>query len=230
MGTILEEVSKMAKPGLSTAEIDKYAERRCKELDVLPAFKGYKGFPATMCISLNNEVVHGIPSPKRILKEGDIVGFDFGVIHQGWFGDSARTVMIGKVSQAARDLVERTEQSLFKGIEQCIPGNRVMDIGHAIQKYVEAFGYGVVREFVGHGIGRALHEDPQIPNYGAKGKGALLKPGMVIAIEPMINMGGPAVRVLEDQWTAVTEDGALSAHFEHTVAITENGYEILTKV
>jgi methionyl aminopeptidase len=230
VATILQEVAQMAAPGMSTGEIDKYAEKRCKELNVIPAFKGYKGFPACMCISVNSEVVHGIPSAKRILKEGDIVGFDFGVIHQGWFGDSAKTVMIGKVSDVARDLVTRTEQSLYKGIEQCVPGNRVFDIGHAVQKYVEAFGYGVVREFVGHGIGRALHEDPQIPNYGAKGKGPLLKPGMVIAIEPMINLGSPAVRVLDDEWTAVTEDGSLSAHFEHTVAITEKGPEILTQV
>ena len=227
---ILSELVDMAQPGISTGELDRYAESRCKDLKVLPAFKGYHGFPATVCISVNDEVVHGIPSPKRILKEGDIVGLDFGVSHQGWYGDSARTVAVGRVSQSAQQLIDVTRESLFKGIEQCRAGNRVFDIGHAIQNYVEGYGYGVVREFVGHGIGKSLHEEPQVPNYGPKGKGTLLKVGMVVAIEPMINAGSHQVKVLSDGWTAVTVDHSLSAHYEHTVAITANGPEILTVV
>jgi len=227
---ILSELVDMAQPGISTGELDRYAESRCKDLKVVPAFKGYHGFPATVCISVNDEVVHGIPSPKRILKEGDIVGLDFGVSHQGWYGDSARTVAVGRVSQSAQQLIDVTRESLFKGIEQCRAGNRVFDIGHAIQNYVEGYGYGVVREFVGHGIGKALHEEPQVPNYGPKGKGTLLKVGMVVAIEPMINAGSHQVKVLSDGWTAVTVDHSLSAHYEHTVAITANGPEILTVV
>lgn len=227
---ILSELVDMTQPGISTGELDKYAESRCKELKVHPAFKGYHGFPATVCISVNDEVVHGIPSPKRILREGDIVGLDFGVSYQGWYGDSARTVAVGQVSQAAQQLMDVTRESLLKGIEQCRAGNRVFDIGHAIQNYVEGYGYGVVREFVGHGIGKSLHEEPQVPNYGPKGKGTLLKVGMVVAIEPMINAGGHQVKVLSDGWTAVTVDHSLSAHFEHTVAITDHGPEILTLV
>lgn len=227
---ILEEISAMAKPGATTGELDRYAELRCKELKSLPAFKGYHGFPASVCISVNDEVVHGIPSNKRVLKDGDIVGLDFGVIYEGWYGDSARTVAVGKISPEAQKLLDTTRESLMRGIEQCREGNRVFDIGHAIQNYVEGFGYGVVREFVGHGIGRALHEDPQVPNYGPKGKGLLLKAGMVLAIEPMINAGSHEVKVLKDGWTAVTVDHSLSAHFEHTVAITPQGPEILTIV
>jgi len=174
---ILEEMVNMAKPGISTGDLDKYAERRIKELGALPAFKGYNGFPASVCISLNDEVVHGIPSSKRVLKDGDIVSLDFGVIYQGWYGDSARTVAVGKVKPEVQKLVDTTRESLYKGIEQCREGNRVFDIGHAVQNYVEGFGFSVVREFVGHGIGRALHEDPQVPNYGPKGKGLLLKSG-----------------------------------------------------
>jgi len=225
---ILDEMIAMAQPGVSTAQIDEYAERRCKELKVAPVFKGYHGFPASVCISVNDEVVHGIPSKKRVLKNGDIVGIDFGVSHEGWYGDSARTVAIGPISSEAQKLIDVTRECLNRGIAQCREGNRVFDIGHAIQNYVEPFGYGVVREFVGHGIGRALHEDPQVPNYGPKGKGLPLKVGMVLAIEPMINAGGHEVRVLSDGWTAVTADRSLSAHFEHTVAITPNGPEILT--
>ena len=227
---ILEEMAGKVRPGISTGELDRYAETRCKELGVVPVFKGYHGFPASVCISINDEVVHGIPSPKRILEDGDIVGLDFGVSYEGWFGDSARTVPVGKISPQAQQLIDVTRESLFKGIEQCRDGNRVSDIGHAVQKYVEGFGYGVVREFVGHGIGRALHEEPQIPNYGPKGKGIMLKVGMVLAIEPMINAGGHEVKVLKDGWTAVTQDRSLSAHFEHTVAITANGPEILTRI
>lgn len=228
VGQILDEMVQMVKPGISTGELDHFAESRCKDLNVKPAFKGYNGFPATVCISLNDEVVHGIPSSKRVLKNGDIVGLDFGVSHEGWYGDSARTVAVGTISPDAQKLLEVTEESLMRGIAECREGNRVFDIGHAIQNYVEPFGYGVVREFVGHGIGRALHEEPQVPNYGPKGKGLPLKVGMVIAIEPMINAGHHDVKVLSDGWTAVTKDRSLSAHFEHTVAITSQGPEILT--
>lgn len=220
----------MAKPGVTTGEIDRFAESRIKELGAKPAFKGYHGFPGCVCISVNEEVVHGIPSTRRPLKEGDIVGIDFGVIYDGWYGDSARTVPIGRISSEAQKLIDVTRDSLQKGIDQCREGNRVFDIGHAVQKHVEAFGYSVVREFVGHGIGRALHEEPQVPNYGPKGKGMPLKVGMVLAIEPMINAGGHEVKVLSDGWTAVTADRSLSAHFEHTVAITQRGPEILTLV
>jgi methionyl aminopeptidase len=229
VGQILDEMVKMVVPGISTGELDRYAESRCKDFKVLPAFKGYHGFPATVCISVNDEVVHGIPSTKRVLKQGDIVGLDFGVNSDGWFGDSARTVPVGSISNEAKQLLEVTEEGLRRGILECREGNRIFDIGHAVQNYVEAFGYGVVREFVGHGIGRALHEEPQVPNYGPKGKGLLLKVGMVLAIEPMINAGSHEVKVLKDGWTAVTVDRSLSAHFEHTVAITPSGPEILTK-
>ncbi|MFZ9595056.1 MAG: type I methionyl aminopeptidase [Bdellovibrionia bacterium] len=225
---ILAEMVAMVAPGISTAELDRYAESRCKELKVKPAFKGYHGFPATLCSSINNEIVHGIPSAQRILKEGDVIGLDFGVSLDGWFGDSARTVAVGKIAPEVQNLLSVTEESLRLGIEQCRAGNRIFDIGHAVQNYVERFGYGVVREFVGHGIGRALHEEPQVPNYGPKGKGILLKVGMVLAIEPMVNAGSHEVKVLKDGWTAVTVDHSWSAHFEHTVAITEKGPEILT--
>lgn len=228
VGKILEEMIARVAPGISTLELDRFAESRCKDLGVIPAFKGYQGFPGSVCISINDEVVHGIPTSKRILKDGDIVGLDFGVIYDGWYGDSARTVAVGKVSPAAQQLMDVTQESLMRGIQQCVEGNRLFDIGHAVQNYVEGFGYGVVREFVGHGIGRALHEEPQIPNYGPKGKGLMLKVGMVLAIEPMINAGTHEVKVLKDGWTAVTMDHSLSAHFEHTVAITSKGPEILT--
>ena len=227
---ILDEMGAMIEPGISTADIDRLAERRIKELNAEPAFKGYHGYPACVCISVNDEVVHGIPSVKRILKDGDIVGLDFGVVYEGWFGDSAKTFPVGKISVEAQKLIDGTREGLLRGIAQCVEGNRVFDIGHAIQNYVEGLGYSVVREFVGHGIGRALHEEPQIPNYGPKGKGVQLKSGMVLAIEPMINAGGHEVKVLKDGWTAVTQDHSLSAHFEHTVAITPRGPEILTVV
>jgi methionyl aminopeptidase len=227
---ILDEMCQMAKPGMTTAELDRFAEMRTREMGAIPAFKGYHGFPASVCISVNEEVVHGIPSKKRVLKDGDIVGLDFGVIYEGWFGDSARTVGVGSISADAQKLLDVTKESLNQGILQAREGNRVFDIGHAVQNYVEGFGYSVVREFVGHGIGRALHEEPQVPNYGPKGKGLQLKVGMVIAIEPMINAGSHEVKVLGDGWTAVTQDRSLSAHFEHTVAITPNGPEILTRL
>ena len=227
---ILCEIGEMVKPGVTTGDLDLYAQVRTKELGAKPAFKGYHGFPATLCVSVNEEVVHGIPSKKRILKEGDIVGVDFGVVLDGWFGDSAKTFCVGKVSEEVEKLVKITEKSLYLGIEQVKPGNHLFDIGHAIQNFVESNGFTVVREFVGHGIGRNLHEDPQVPNYGSKGKGMLLKPGMVLAIEPMINAGRPEVKVLNDGWTAVTADRKWSAHFEHTIAITEQGHDILTLV
>lgn len=226
---VLDEVAELVKPGATTLDLDRFAEKRCKDFGVKPAFKGYRGFPGCFCISVNDEVVHGIPSKKRVLREGDIVGLDFGVIADGWYGDSARTFAVGKIAPDARKLLEVTEESLQRGIAQCREGNRLFDIGHAIQNYVEAFGFSVVREFVGHGIGKALHEDPQVPNFGPKGKGMPLKVGMVLAIEPMINAGGPEIEVLEDGWTAVTVDQSLSAHFEHTVAILPTGPEILTR-
>ena len=218
------------KPGVSTADLDLYALSRTKELGAKPAFKGYHGFPGCLCVSLNEEVVHGIPSQKRLLKEGDIVSLDFGVIVDGWYGDSAKTFPVGKISPEATHLLEITEKSLYLGIEEVRSGKNLFDIGASIQNFVESFGYSVVREFVGHGIGRSLHEDPQVPNFGIRGRGMVLKPGMVIAIEPMINAGKPDVKILSDGWTAITADKKLSAHFEHTVAILENGYEILTKV
>lgn len=227
---ILDAMCRMVQPGVSTWDLDQYAEKKCKELGVIPTFKGYHGFPACVCISVNDEVVHGIPSKKRVLKDGDIVGLDFGVTQDGWHGDTARTVGVGKVTPAAEKLMKITQESLLRGIAEAKPGNRIFDIGHAIQSYAEGFGFSVVREFVGHGIGRALHEDPQVPNYGSKGKGMVLKAGMVLAIEPMINAGKPEVKVLQDGWTAVTTDRSLSAHFEHTVAITEKGPIILTAV
>jgi len=230
VATVLKEIEELIKPGATTADLDLFAQTRTKELGAKPAFKGYHGFPGTLCVSVNEEVVHGIPSKKRVLKEGDIVGVDFGVILDGWFGDSARTFPVGKISEEATKLLEITEKSLYLGIEQAKAGQNLFDIGHAIQNFVEAHGYSVVREFVGHGIGKSLHEDPQVPNFGVRGKGMVLKPGMVLAIEPMINAGKPGVRVLADGWTAITVDKRLSAHFEHTIAITESGTEILTKL
>ena len=225
---ILDAMCREVRPGISTWDLDQIGERMCREAGVTPAFKGYSGFPGCVCISVNEEVVHGIPTKKRVLKQGDIVGLDFGVIQEGWYGDTARSVAVGKISSDAEKLLKVTQESLMKGIAEAKPGNRFFDIGHAVQTHAEAAGFSVVREFVGHGIGRALHEDPQVPNYGPKGKGMVLKVGMVIAIEPMINAGKPGVRVLSDGWTAVTTDRSLSAHFEHTVAITENGPVILT--
>lgn len=226
---ILQELATAVKPGVTTLELDQLAERRCRELGVKPAFKGYHGYPGCVCISVNEQVVHGIPS-ERVLTNGDIVGLDFGVIVDGYYGDSAKTVPVGTIKPAAQKLLEVTREGLYAGIKQAVSGNRLFDISHAIQNYVEAHGFSVVREFVGHGIGRSLHEEPQVPNYGPKGKGIVLKEGMVLAIEPMINAGSHAVRVEADGWTAVTVDGSLSAHFEHTVAITKNGPEILTMV
>ena len=193
-----------------------------------PAFKGYHGYPATICASVNEEVIHGIPSGRRILNEGDIVSIDVGAVLDGYFGDSAITLPVGQVSEDAARLLLATEESLYKAIEVVKPGARVSDIGHAVQKHVEAFGFSVVREFVGHGIGQKMHEEPQVPNYGEPGRGPRLAEGMVLAIEPMVNAGKPAVKLLADGWTAVTRDGTLSAHFEHTVAVTADGPWILT--
>lgn len=224
---ILREVAEAVRPGVTTRELDEIAERKCGERGVKPAFKGYHGFPGSLCVSVNEQVVHGIPSD-RALKEGDIVGLDFGVILDGYYGDSAVTIGVGKVREEAKRLIDVTRSGLEKGIEQACVGKKLFDISSAIQNYVEGQGFSVVREFVGHGIGRSLHEEPQVPNYGPKGKGITLKEGMVLAIEPMINAGGHAVRIEKDGWTAVTVDGSLSAHFEHTVAITKNGPEVLT--
>ncbi len=217
------------KPGVTTKELDKLAEGVAKKRGAMSAFKGYRGYPFALCTSVNEEVVHGMPSD-RILQEGDIVGLDFGVSYQGFYGDSAITVPVGKVSHAVKRLLEVTEQSLYAAIEQARDGNRLGDISGTVQETVEAGGFSVVRDFVGHGIGKSLHEDPQIPNFGKKGRGIELKNGMMLAIEPMVNIGKYSVNVLSDGWTVVTQDGSLSAHFEHTVAITENGPLILSKL
>ena len=225
---ILDGMQVMLVPGVSTGEVDAYAEAKCKEFGVRPVFKGYHGFPACVCISINEEVVHGIPSFKRLVRDGDIVSLDFGVSLDGWVGDSARTIPVGSVSASDLELIAVTKKSLELAIEQCVPGKRTGDIGATVQKYVESFGFGVVREFVGHGIGKALHEEPAVPNFGTVGRGHVLRAGMVIAIEPMVTKGHYAVRVLEDDWTAVTIDGSRAAHWEHTVVITERGPQVLT--
>jgi len=227
---ILLELRENVSAGATTADIDKIAEDLTLKKKAKPAFKGYRGFPASLCISVNDQVVHGIPSSKRVLKKGDIVGLDFGVIYEGYYGDSAMTVAIGEIPPEVERLVKTTEQCLYKAIEQAIPGNFISDVSAAVQKLAEANHYGIVREFCGHGIGRALHEDPPVLNYVQNGKGPKIKAGFVIAIEPMINLGTEKVKVLDDGWTVVTADGKPSAHFEHTVAVTANGPEILTKV
>ena len=226
---ILQILKNEIKPGVTTMSLNNIAETEAKKRKARPAFKGYSGYPYTLCCSVNEEVVHGMPS-NRVLVEGDILSIDFGVIFGGFYGDAALTVPIGNVSKIALDLINATEESLYSAIEVAKPGNRLSDISHAVQSYVEARGYSVVREFVGHGIGRNLHESPQIPNFGLPGRGVVLKKGMVLAIEPMINERNAEVKVLGDGWTAVTCDNSLSAHFEHTVAITENGSEILTQL
>jgi methionyl aminopeptidase len=210
------------KPGVTTDELDRLAESEIRARGAIPAFKGYRNYPKTLCASVNEQVVHGIPS-KRVLKEGDIIGLDLGAIVGGFYGDSAVTVGVGAIDEKTAALVRVTEESLMLAIEQARVGNRLSDVSHAVQRHVEAAGYSVVTEFVGHGIGRQLHEEPQVPNYGRPGQGPRLQAGMVLAIEPMVNMGGPAVRVLDDRWTAVTVDGSLSAHFEHTIAIQPTG-------
>jgi len=224
---ILSELKKMVRPGVKTRELDAYAEMRAREMGAVPAFKGYHGYPASLCVSINEEIVHGIPS-ERELKEGDIVSLDFGVIYKGFYGDAAITLPVGEVSEEARKLIEVAERSFYCGLEQVKEENRLSDISAAIQAEVEKHGFSVIRAFVGHGIGRNLHEEPQVPNFGLPGHGPKLKKGMTLAIEPMIAAGHWEVEVLADGWTAVTRDRSLAAHYEHTVALTENGAEILS--
>lgn len=224
---VLQKLREAAVPGVTTLDLDRIAEEEILKRGGKPAFKGYRGFPGTLCASVNDEIVHGIPSD-RVLEEGDIVGLDLGAIVEGYYGDSAITVPIGEIKPEVEALLKVTEESLYRGIDQLRVGNRLSDISHAVQTHAEGAGYSVVRDFVGHGIGQSLHEDPQIPNFGTPGQGPRLKVGMVVAIEPMINIGGHGVRVLKDRWTAVTEDGSLSAHFEHTIAISDDGPVILT--
>ena len=228
VGEVLTELQAHVAPGVTTADLDALAEKRILAAGAIPAFKGYHGYPATICASINEEVIHGIPSGRRVLNEGDVISLDVGASLGGYFGDSAITVAVGQVSEEAATLLRVTDESLYKAIEAVKPGGRISDIGHAVQQHVEAYGFSVVREFVGHGIGQSMHEEPQVPNYGQPGRGPRLAEGMVIAIEPMVNAGKPAVKVLGDGWTAVTKDGSLSAHFEHTVAVTADGPWILT--
>ncbi len=225
---VLELVRGQVKPGVSTFDLEKAAADRLKELGVKAAFKGYHGYPCVLCTSVNDEVVHGIPSPKRVLKQGDIVSVDFGVVVDGYYGDSAITVPVGEIDADSARLLRVTEASLQAGIAAVKPGNTLGDVGAAVQGVVEREGFSVVRDFVGHGIGSQMHEEPQVPNFGRAGQGMKLKAGMVIAIEPMVNAGRPDVMVLEDGWTAVAKDGSRSAHFEHTVAVTAEGARILT--
>jgi len=225
---ILELVRGQVKPGATTLDLEKTAVARLNALGVKAAFKGYHGYPCVLCTSVNSEVVHGIPSAKRVLKEGDIVSVDFGAIVDGYYGDAAITVPVGSIDQGAARLLEVTEKSLYAGIAAVKPGATLGDVGAAVQELVEAEGFSVVRDFVGHGIGVHMHEDPQVPNFGERGRGMKLKVGMVIAIEPMVNAGGPDVEVLKDGWTAVAKDGSMSAHFEHTVAVTATGARVLT--
>ena len=231
-GKMLEEVhNKLAdfvKPGISTLEIDQFGEKAIRDLGCVPNFLNYNGYPASICVSVNDEVVHGIPSKDRILQDGDIVSLDAGLIHEGYHSDAARTHAVGNISEEAKKLIEVTKQSFFVGIKLAVPGNHLFDISEAIQKYVESNGYSVVRDLVGHGIGTHLHEDPQIPNFKQRRKGMKLRPGMTLAIEPMVNEGSYDVVWLDDDWTVVTEDGSLAAHYENTIVITEDGCEILT--
>jgi methionyl aminopeptidase len=228
VGEVLTALTPRVGPGVTTAELDEIAEKMITDAGAIPAFKGYHGYPATICASINEEVIHGIPSGQRVLREGDILSIDVGASLEGYFGDSAITLPVGQVSEEAARLLTVTEEALYKAIDVAKPGGRISDIGHAVQKHVEAYGFSVVREFVGHGIGQRMHEEPQVPNYGEAGRGPRLAEGMVLAIEPMVNAGKPAVKVLSDGWTAVTRDKSLSAHFEHTVAITASGAWILT--
>jgi methionyl aminopeptidase len=227
---VLDVVKAMVAPGVSTMDLENTAEEKIRELGAKPAFKGYHEYPCVLCTSVNNEIIHGIPSEKRVLKEGDIVSIDCGVVLDGYYGDSAITVPVGQsLAPELQKLLDVTETSLKKAIAEVRLGKTVGDVGAAVQEYVEANGFSVVREFVGHGIGTRLHEDPQVPNFGTRGHGTRLREGMVIAIEPMVNIGKPGARVLDDKWTAVTEDGSYSAHFEHTVAVTRNGPLVLTE-
>jgi methionyl aminopeptidase len=223
-----DRVAEAVRPGTTTRELDAIAEEAIRSAGAVPSFKGYRGFPASICTSVNEEIVHGIPGD-RVLREGNLIALDVGAIWEGYHGDSAVSVFVGEPpSDQAEKLVRATEESLEAAISQIRPGGRLSDIGHAVQQVAEGAGFSVVREYVGHGIGQALHEDPQIPNYGPPGRGPELRPGLVIAVEPMVNVGGWETRVLEDQWTVVTADGSLSAHFEHTIAVTEDGPDVLT--
>jgi methionyl aminopeptidase len=227
---VLGEIREHARPGATTLELEKFVARRFKELGARSAFKGYRGYPCVLCASVNDEIIHGIPSDRRTLKEGDILSLDTGVILDGYYGDSAITIPIGAISESAQRLMKVTEEALELALDKVRLGNRLGDVSATVQHHAEKNGYTVVREFVGHGIGKSMHEEPQIPNYGQPGHGPLLKEGMVFAIEPMVNAGGPGVRMLDDNWTAVTADGKLSAHFEHMVAVTQNGPDVLTRL
>ena len=229
VGQALIELEKKVKPGVTTQELDKFTYDFFKKNECVPAFLGYHGYPATICTSVNDQVVHGIPN-KRVLEEGDIVGIDVGAFYKGYCGDSARTFAVGKIAPEIKKLLQVTFESLNKGIEQCRAGNRISDIGYAIQEYVEKNGFSVVKDYVGHGIGQAMHEDPQVPNYGQRSQGPRIIEGMCLALEPMVNMGVDEVKILEDGWTVVTKDGKFSAHFEDTVAILPNGPENLTRM
>ena len=229
LSDVVAHLRGFVKPGMSTLEIDEDVEAFIAARGAKPAFKGYRGFPATVCISINDEVVHGIPSSHRRIKEGDIVGLDLGCIVEGYYADCAFTVPVGTVPPNVQKLLDVTRESLELAIKECWPGRRLSDVSHAVQSHVETHGLSVVRAFVGHGIGRALHEEPQVPNFGDPGRGPQLRPGMVLAIEPMVTMGSWEVRILDDGWTAVTKDGSLAAHFEHTVAVTEGEPEVLTR-
>ncbi len=226
---VLERMRDQVHPGVSTQALDEFADRLILTSGAKPAFKGYRGYPKTLCTSVNNEIIHGIPSKEVVLKQGDIVSIDVGAIVDGFYGDAAITLPVGEISPVADRLIRVTQESLYRGIEQAREGNRLFDISYAVQSHVESHGYSVVRDFVGHGIGRNMHEDPQIPNFGSRGQGPRIKPGMVFAIEPMVNMGSSATVVKEDGWTAVTVDGSLSAHFEHTIAVMPDGPWILSK-
>ena len=225
---ILSELEGLVKPGVTTQELDAYAEARTKDMNAVPAFKGYRGFPASLCTSINEEIVHGITSARQ-LKEGDILSLDFGVIYEGFYGDAAVTYPVGEVSELAKRLIRNAEESFFAGLDKVRIGNRISDISHAVQGCVEAEGFSVIRMFVGHGIGFSLHEEPQIPNFGEPGRGPKIKPGMTLAIEPMIAAGHWEVDILDDNWTAVTRDRKLSSHYEHTIAVTEDGVEVLSR-
>ena len=226
---VLDHLRALVAPGVSTMDLERAAEQKIKDLGGKPAFKGYYNYPCVLCTSINEEIVHGIPSDKRVLKPGDIISIDCGVVMDGYYGDAAITIPVNGLIAEKRKLLEVTEASLYKGIEQAVVGNTVGDVGAAVQQCVEANGFSVVREFVGHGIGTRLHEEPQVPNFGKRGQGTRLRDGMVLAIEPMVNSGQPGTRVLDDKWTAVTADGSCSAHFEHCVAVTKNGPMILTQ-
>ncbi len=224
---ILSELETMIKPGIQTKKLDEYAEMRAREMGATPAFKGYRGYPASLCTSINEEIVHGIPS-SRTLRQGDIISLDFGVLCEGYYGDAAATYPVGEVSPAARKLIQTAKEAFYKGLEQMKTGMRISDISCAIQNHVESQGFSVIRAFVGHGIGLSLHEEPQIPNFGLPGRGPKIKPGMVLALEPMIAVGDWNVEILNDNWTAITKDRSLSAHYEHTVAVRNEGPEILS--